>query len=151
MYEPIGCDKFATEVICNEFLTNRDSTLIKHMATGGDSAAFRSVQKALKEYGQTVEALTDTRQVGTLSNPRRRQRTVHNLAMFPGRTPSERQDTKRKISVDLIKRFTAEYVIAQKKYCGKMIHTLSFASETTEIMPQICIIIMSKSHKNELF
>lgn len=80
MYEPVGCDQFATDVICNEFLTNRESTLISHVATDGDSAAFRDVQKAMREYGQTVEALTDTRQVGTLSSPRRRKRTLHNLA-----------------------------------------------------------------------
>ena len=50
--------------------------------------------------------------------------------MFPGRTAADRQATKRKFSVDFMKRCTAEYDQAIKKYRGdteKLVNTLSFA------------------------
>ena len=52
--------------------------------------------------------------------------------MFPGRTAADRQATKRKFSVDFMKRCTAEYDQAIKKYRGdteKLVNTLSFATD----------------------
>lgn len=131
MDAPIGCEHLATEEICHDFLTDREPTLISHMTTDGDSAAFRGVQKAMREHGQTVEALRDTRHLAQ-SQKKAADNAKFSQNMFPGRTATERQATKRKFSVDLMKRCTAEYDIAQKIFCGdseKLIHTLSFATD----------------------
>lgn len=97
-----------TEEICNDFLTDREPTLISHMTTDGDSAAFRGVQKAMGEYGRTAEALRDTRHLAQ-SQRKAADNAKFSQNMFPGRTATERQATKRKFSVDLTRRCTAEY------------------------------------------
>lgn len=157
MYEPVGCDQFATDVICNEFLTNRESTLIGHIATDGDSAAFRGVQKAMREYGQTVEALTDTRQVGTLSSPRRRKRTLHNLARtcslggppVRGRTQKEIFRGPNKEVHSWVCDSTEEILWEDDQHPKLCIR--NYRDKVSWCLPQICIIIMSKSLKYELF
>lgn len=77
------------------------------MTTDGDSAAFRDVQKAMREHGQIVEALRNTRHLAQ-SHKKAADNAKFSQNMFPGRTATDRQATKRKISVDLMKRSTAE-------------------------------------------
>ena len=63
MDQPIGREDLTTEEICREFLSDPEPTYVGQITTDGDSAAYRGVQKAMKEHGQTVEALRDTRQL----------------------------------------------------------------------------------------
>lgn len=84
MDAPIGCEHLATEEICNDFLTDREPTLISHMTTDGDSAAFCGVQKAMGEYGRTVEALRDTRHIAQ-SQKKAADNAKFSQNMLPGR------------------------------------------------------------------
>lgn len=117
MDAPIGCEHIATEEICHDFLTYREPTLISHMTTDGDSAAFCGLQRTMREHGQTVEALRDTRHLAQ-SQKKAADNAKFSQNMFPGRTATERQAERRNFSVDIIKRCTAEYDIAQKKSVG---------------------------------
>uniref|UniRef100_K1QL72 Mutator-like transposase domain-containing protein n=1 Tax=Magallana gigas TaxID=29159 RepID=K1QL72_MAGGI len=90
MDAPIGCEHIATEEICHDILTDREPTLITHMTTDGDSAAFRGVQKAMKEHGQTVEALRDTRHLAQ-SQKKAVDNAKFSQNMLPERTATERQ------------------------------------------------------------
>lgn len=130
--EPIGREDLATEEICQEFLSDPEPTYVSHITTDGDSAASRGVQKAMGVHGQTVEALRDTRHLAQ-SQKKAIDNAKFSERMFPGRTATDRQGTKRKFSIDLMKRCSAEYDLAIKKHCGdteKLVNALSYATDS---------------------
>lgn len=69
------------------------------------------------EHGQTVEALRDTRYLAQ-SQKKAVDDAKLSDKMVPGRTANDRNSTKRKFSVDFLKRCTAEYEQAIKKIPG---------------------------------
>ena len=78
-----------------------------------------------------MEALRDPRHLAQ-SQKRVVDNAKFSAQMFPSRTAADRQDTKRKFSVDFIKRGTAEYDHAIRSYRGdteKLVNTLSFATD----------------------
>jgi hypothetical protein len=130
LQDPIGKEDQATEEICQEFLNDRESTFISHFTTDGDSAAFGGVERVMAEHGQVVESLRDTPHLA------QSQKAVDNATLseetFPGRTSAQRLAIQRKFSVDFMKRCTAEYDTAVKKYGGdteKLINTLSYTTD----------------------
>ena len=68
----------------------------------------------MAEREQTVEALRGTRHRAQ-SQKKATDNAKFSVQMFPGRT-ADRQATKRKFSVDFLKRCTAEYDQAIRKY-----------------------------------
>ena len=60
----------------------------------------------MSEREQTVEALRDTRHL-TQSQKKAADNAKFSVQMFPGRTAADRQATKRKFSMDFMKRCTA--------------------------------------------
>ena len=128
---PIGREDQAVEGICREFLSDPEPTIISHITTDGDSTAFRGAEKAMAEQGHVVEALRDTRHLAQ-SQKKAADNAKFSAQMFPGRTAADRQSTKRKFSVDFMKRCPAEYDQAIWKHRGnaeKLINTLSFATD----------------------
>uniref|UniRef100_A0A8W8NJK9 Mutator-like transposase domain-containing protein n=1 Tax=Magallana gigas TaxID=29159 RepID=A0A8W8NJK9_MAGGI len=83
MDQPIGREDLATEEICQDLLSDSEPTYIGQITTDGDSAAYRGVQIAMGEHGQTVEALRDTRHLA-----HSQKKVVNNAKisdmMFPG-------------------------------------------------------------------
>lgn len=131
MDQPIGREDLATEEICQDFLSDPEPTYIGQITTDGDSAAYRGVQRAMGEHGQTVEALRDTRHLAQ-SQKKAVDNAKFSDRMFPGRTANDRNSTKRKFSVDFMKRCTAEYEQAIKKHQGdteKLVNVLSHATD----------------------
>lgn len=129
MDQPIGREDLAAEEICQDFLSDPEPTYIGQITTDGDSAAYRGVQRAMGEHGQTVEALRDTRHLAQ-SQKKAVDNAKFSDRMFPGRTANDRNSTKRKFSVDFMKRCTAEYEQAIKKHQGdteKLVNVLSHA------------------------
>ena len=131
LQDPIGNEDQATEEICREFLTDREPTLISHFTTDGDSAAFHGVERVMAEHGQVVESLRDTRHLAQ-SQKKAVDNAKFSEEMFPGRTAAQRLAIQRKFSVDFMKRCTAEYDTAVKKYRGdteKLVNTLSYTAD----------------------
>ena len=131
LQDPIGKEDQATEEICREFITDREPTLISHFTTDGDSAAFRGVERVMAEHGQVVESLRDTRHLAQ-SQKKAVDNAKFSEQMFPGRTAAQRLAIQRKFSVDFMKRCTAEYDTAVKKYRGdteKLVNTLSYTAD----------------------
>lgn len=131
LQDPIGREDKATEEICREFLNDQEPTLISHFTTDGDSAAFRGVERAMAESGQAVESLRDTRHLAQ-SQKKAVDNAKFSEEMFPGRTAAQKLAVKRKFSVDFMKRCTAEYDVAVKKFrgdAGKLVNTLSYATD----------------------
>ena len=129
--DPIGKEDMATEEICREFLSDQEPTLISHFTTDGDSAAFKGVERAMAKSGQVVESLRDTRHLAQ-SQKKAVDNAKFSEGMFPGRTAAQRQAIKRKFSVDFMKRCTAEYDVAVKKFRGdteKLVNSLSYAAD----------------------
>ena len=62
-----------------------------------------------------MEALRDTRHLAQ-SQKKATDNAKLSVQMFPGRTAADRQATKRKFSEDFMKRCTAEYDQAIRKY-----------------------------------
>ena len=128
---PIGREDQLTEEICQEFLADPEPTTISHITTDGDSAAYRGVQKIMRDQGQEVEALRDTRHLAQ-SQKKAIDAAKFSDTMFPGRTASQRLSVKRKFSVDLMKRCSAEYDQAVKNFRGnteRLVNCLSFATD----------------------
>lgn len=83
------------------------------------------------EHGQTVEALRDTRYLAQ-SQKKAVDDAKLSDKMVPGRTANDRNSTNRKFSVDFLKRCTAEYEQAIKKYQGdteKLVNVISHAPD----------------------
>ena len=77
------------------------------------------------------EAQRDTRYLAQ-SHKKAADNAKFSAQMFSGRIAADRQSTKRKFSVDFMKRCTAEYDQAIRKHRGnaeKLINTLSFATD----------------------
>ena len=115
---PIGREDQLTEEICTEFMNDPEPLFVSHITTDGDSAAYRGFQKVMRDQGQEVEPLRDTRHLAQ-SQKKAIDAAKFSDTMFPGRTASERLSTKRKFSVDLMKRCSAEYEQAVQKYRGE--------------------------------
>ena len=105
------------EEICREFLSDPEPTIISHITTDGESSAFHGAVKAMAEQGHVVEALRDTRHL-VQSQKKAADNAKFSAQMFRGRTAADRQSTKRKFSVDFMKRCTAEYDQAIRKHRG---------------------------------
>jgi hypothetical protein len=120
----------AREKICREFLHDREPTLISHFMTDGDSAAFRGDERVMAEHGQVVESLRDTPHLA--QSQKAVDNATFNEETFPGRTAAERLAIQRKFFVDVMKRCTAEYDTAVKKYGGdteKLINTSIYTAD----------------------
>nr|XP_022288482.1 uncharacterized protein LOC111100689 [Crassostrea virginica] len=129
---PIGREDQAVEEICLEFLSDPEPTFISHITTDGDSTTFHGAERAMAEREQTVEALRDIRHLAQ-SQKKAADNAKFSIQMFPGRTAADSQATKRKFSVDFMKRCTAEYNQAIRSYQGdieKLVNTLSFVIDT---------------------
>ena len=77
------------------------------------------------------EAQRDTRYLAQ-SHKKAADNAKFSAQMFSGRIAADRQSTKRKFSVDFMKRCTAEYDQAIRKHRGdaeKLINTLSFITD----------------------
>ena len=87
----------------------------------------------MAEREQTVKALGGqyTRHLAQ-SQKKAADNAKFSVHMFPGTTAADRHATKRKFSLDFMKRCTAEYDQAIKKYRGdteKLVNILSFATD----------------------
>ena len=132
---PIGREDQAVEEICREFVSDPEPTFISHITTDRDNTAYPTIIQTNKEgkaeREQTVEAPRDTRHLAQ-SQKKAADNAKFSVQMFPDRTAANRQATKRKFSVDFMKRCTAEYDQAIRKYRSdteKLVNTLSFATD----------------------
>ena len=83
------------------------ATSLHHITTDGDNTAFRGAERAMAEREQKMEALRDTRHLAQFQK-KEADNAKFSVQMFPDRTAADKQATKKKFSVDFMKRCTVE-------------------------------------------